>query len=331
MKLGIVGNFAIDRYLLNPQDIETARKLLQRQKTLLEMGQKLVVANIEELLKNLNSPSLIRLGGGGYNSLEAFLKFNTQDSVDYYDLSHQPELKLTQNRRVSYHFGTSRISRSLILEKEGERAIAKTSRYDQNYELSEAKLASFRRLIWSWDALLANSMANYTLARTIGGEYGGKKYVVVTKNLSLEDLRATELLKDSTAIIDVEEALILGAETNKSKKNIQDTINILQSLGARRAIVTLGKEGAAYYEEGMTRAQISGVKKHIENGKVLPHLQNYGIKKNCAGDYFAAALLHYLESGRDLDESVIQSHMFVIKERFRYPSIKESDFSIANL
>lgn len=333
MDIGIIGNIAIDRYILNPEDIKSAKNWLKVRGIVLEKSRKSIVPDIELLTKELNFPSILRLGGGGHNSLEAALKFPLTNRYNYYDVSCRPSFGLSRDVRVNYYFGSAPIAHALILEENEDRAIGKTERFDKDYQPSERELKALEMLLQS-PILLVNSIANPPLARIIGQTYQGRKYIVVTKNLGLSELESSRLLQDSTAIIDIEESDILmgkgSQKIEKTPESIQYAIGRLMQLGSKRAIVTLGRDGAAYFENNMGWIDIARIKDGVERLEVQPYLKNFGVKKNCAGDYFAAGLLHFLEAGQDFAGAMVSSQAFVVRKRFGYP-VRETDYITQNI
>ena len=327
MKTGIVGNIAIDHYILNTRDVERVMSDLQRQEIKVSPGQKLTVRDAKSIIDSISQPTLIRIGGGAYNSLLALLKFNSRDCFEYHDLSQKPKMPLATDPRITYFFGDSRIAHSLVLELAGERAIVKTERHDRTLQLSDFELQRLSKRVSRLDVLLVNSIANYQLAGAMQS-FRGRKYIVVTKNLSLEELSESRILDQSTAIIDIEEAYILkDTSTSRTSGNMQEIIARLKRLGARRVVVTLGEDGIVYHNgNGIIKcATLPRVEEKIRKQMLF-----FGTRKTGAGDFFAAAIVHYAERF-SFDKAALYAQMFVVKNLLNFPRIQAEDYKAYQL
>ena len=336
--IGIVGNIALDYYLLNYNDTQRVKEKLATWGIELEAGKKITDDKVNGLLAKLEQATMRKLGGGGYNSLKAFLEISRNNDFLYYDISQKPPKieRLREDKRVTYNFrNLSYICQGLIIRKGNDRTIIKTPRYDRGINVKREDLESLANGLTNSDVIFVNSIGNYYVADTIGRNFSDKpKYVVVTKTLIENELKPSKLLVNSLSIIDVDEIDILGYpitktngssifENENNKRSIKNAIEKLLKLGAKKAIVTLGQEGVVYSENGSIKRVSTKREKEAE---IQDSMATYNILKNGTGDYFASGLVFYLENMPDFEEAITNAQIFVIKNMLKYQDITERDF-----
>lgn len=323
MNFALFGNIAMDNYPFNPSKV---KEELERKGKYPGDGKKVIYEDTILLIDDVarEQEMLLRAGGGAYNSLQAFLRFANGDRFVYYDFSANPGVR--RDRRAVYEFrGLSEICNSLVIDFGGRRTTIKTQRYDKDVRIPESELERIAEIVKSSDAVFINSIANYQLAETLGRASREKeKYVVVTKNLSEEEIAQSKLIDGAVSILDIEEASVLGIKTS-GEKAVLDSLYRLSTLGARVPVVTLEKDGVAYYNPEACAVRFCSTRPEVE-GRVQRHVNENGILKTGAGDNFAAALSYFLAKGVELDEAVLGAQMFVIRHKLRFPEIYESDF-----
>lgn len=339
---GIFGNVAEDDYL-NSEAIGKTKELLTQRGIDVNKSPKQVIDydTFEYVLNEIKTNIILtKMGGGGYNSLKAFLYLANGDmNFIYHDLSKKPieernepseekiDSLMIENPKVVYCFGNkSEICKSLILEEQIKRSIYKTERYDRNILLGKSDLEQIMNIIDKCDVVFINSLANYQVVETLGRYDEKPKYVVVTKNLSESQIRDSKIVGGSTAIIDIEESEVIGGSREKTPRNIEYVIEKLISLGAKNAIVTMDKEGVAF-SNGDDEISTVFTNRDIEK-KIQEHIKRCSIFKTETGDFFAAAIAYYLEMGKSLQDAITDSQIFVIKEKLRFENIDKKDFEV---
>jgi hypothetical protein len=342
--IGIIGNLAADYSLLNEnkENNENLKRIIKNagielNKEPKQMDYRTGIV-LEEILQNLDV--MIKVGGGGYNSLRAFELLNNH-KLEYLDLTEnsQENLPLISRTGIEYVFlNKCPLSKSLILNIENDRKILKTLREDKNARLSNQELDYFIKKIGKYEGLFINSFGNYNLAEIIGQQKSDiEKFIVVTKSLSYKELLNSKIVNNATAIIDIDEADFINQSleyTNgrviKSNKNLEKINKTLYQLGAKRTIITMGKSGVAFFESENNKTTRIYMPEIIEN-KIQKYISDFRIKKNGAGDYFAGCVFHSLmlmkERKKEIDLPRIlgSAQLFVIENLFKYPEFLSID------
>jgi len=339
-KIGIFGNITVDHYLLNKSYLEEVNKIIKSKGIELRhevLKQTIPTPEFLEILEEVKRKHIFlkRNGGGGMNSLQAFLHLlysmpsqNSEISLLYSDLSDHPTIRT--NPRIEYQFKKKAdLCLALIskIEVNGapDRKIYKTDRYDKKVKLEESDLEEIANEVKECDVILANSIGNYQVAETTAKNSCGKsKYVVVTKNLTKSELESSRLLAGSTAVIDIDEANILGCNVEYSQENVKNIVEELLSLGAINPIITLGKDGVIFYEHGPRSIHKISTERDLEK-KIQSHINSFDISKTGAGDWFVAALAYYHETGGVLEQAIKDSQIFVVKNLFKFKDISEDE------
>jgi len=333
VQVSILGNVALDHYVLNPNDLGIVEREIQEHGIVLNPEPKQVVENVCELLSDLdNKVDIIkRLGGGGYNSLQAFLQlYDVDDRFVYCDLSRRPLMR-GLDQRVDYNFmDMSGLCSSLVLELSDRRKILKTERYDRDVKPTD--FADVLKKVEDSDFIFINSIANNFLAMAISGYFltgkPKKKYIVVTKNFCENRLTHSGLLYGATAIMDMDEAGVFGIDSEQTLGNVGEVVSKLRDFGAKNVVVTLGKNGAVFYDWGKISvvSTVDGLEEEIQE-----HIRFYKIPRTGAGDFFAAGLTYYSEQGQSLEEAITNAQRFVLEKKFRFPELSHDTFKVTEI
>jgi len=325
-KISVIGNLCTDYYPLHPSSVDRIKSITTKRGIVLDKSPKQIVDCIEEIIEEALETEVFikRFGGGGYNSLQALVRINDNGIViSYYDLTACPDTK--QNSGVRYNYrGLCQVSSALILDSDGERKSIKNERRDKTAELRGSDLEELTNNLNEAEIILANSIGNYEIAEQIG-KVGGEKYTVITKNLSEENLGQSNMLANSTAIIDIEEANAVGCSTERTDDNIYIIARKIKELGAKKSVITLGSDGVAFLNSD-GEIVVRAVNRQIE-AKVQRNIGAYHIPVTGAGDFFAAALAYYSGvKNYNLEAAVIFAQMFVIRNKLRFRDIREFNF-----
>lgn len=326
-EMHVVGSIVIDSYLLNPSYTPRVKDKLAIAGIPLTSSPKQITDKIVGFISTLEETTFSKLGGGGYNSSKALTYFPGV-RITYHDLSRPPEGQKLR-KGVNYKFlSFNNVSRALVLGEKNDRVCIKTPRFDRMLELKRKDLEGFIEELESADLVLVNSLSNYSLTEIIGSSPKLRekpRYVVVTKNLPEYQLSRSGMLAEACAVIDIEESEILGCiPDNQGRKSLQEITQALFRLGAHKTVVTMGGEGAAFYEPTQKTIRVVSTTPEVEQ-EIQKHLSENGVLKNGAGDYFVAALSMYAREN-NLEDSVRLAQMFVIKNLLKYNNIKEEDF-----
>lgn len=327
-KIFIAGNITIDNYpLLNRGNESEVYAYFESMGIKIVPKRKQEITFLREAVEKIKKKATIirRAGGGAYNSVVALSqKLERGTLFDYYDLSPAPS-KVKLIGSVNYHFQRlSGLTEAIAIEN-AERAILKTKRDDGQTLLTEEEIEELKNLMRGSDFIVINSLGNPIVAREISRERGAERYITITKSLNLEDLAVSGILRDAFAVLDIEESDILGIEPRLDKPHVKSIILKLLELGAKKAVLTLGKEGAIFGDRDSNHIQWCRVKEKTEE-KVETHIEECRIRKTGTGDYFLSCLLIAQENLSVLEQVVKKAQEETVREKLGYLDIREEDF-----
>jgi hypothetical protein len=337
---GVFGNVARDHIPLNPNAALKFLKYLKSFGIELERGSKNQISELQKINKKIDlnnilnwllesQPLLRRTGGGGKTSYSALKKIAPEERMQYFDLMNCPEPFFSNLSK--YRFGNlAPAPNAIIIDLNGERTILSEDRPDIGLALLGNNLDSLESLLLNCNALLVNSVANKDLVDAIiEHSQKSQKYVVLTKNMVKVGIHKTDLLRNATVTLDIDEASSLGLKNTHTNSSYREAAKALLDLGAKRAIITSGKDGVIYTEKTyptITRLSTSPKDECL----IQQHVKHYGIGKTGGGDTFKAKLSHSLQAGKSLEDAVFDAQEYIIRNFLRYP-VKSLNYRKENL